>query len=592
MRGIPPWALHHPQSMNEVPSVNPKETLRRGILSGITKARSRGYCSELSKAGMAKLAEIILHHITVDKAAAAPGFSALHESNPEIHARLNARSPDTTAQSRPGDHLEEAASDIGMDKPSHERSLDVAIDKLIREATSHGAIEEHIRITETKFYSTTTIIKIVYQTSVNRIERMESQRLGEAIAVSLAGFSSPNDRFKGTVRLSTARSLDNGDVEVTAHAEHREDIERLIRISAWHEEFERSLGPLPVQTYNVRMHHMPICGMSFVESKAKAARINALTDENFPVDSDNAIRSVIGNIDFGIPKGKRRQKKTAALIVKVLLPEPANKALRNGLCWQGTHHACSIADHNFILRRCRNCQHYGHLTHECSTEPQCGFCAEQHQTVNCPSNPDPYSTQSGAPAKFNDSKCVLCGGPHISAAKGCLVHQQTKYNHGFPTATLPLVAEPNAQLSDAIKIERSQHEIISGPSQDDHSIPETLPQRTDSFRDFGISRNADLRQNASLGHKREAEDGLPVTAFGREVKRVKQEYHDEEESSYREHSRIRYRKDENALPEAESNRDYNFIKKEEDSPQEGPVYREDSMAAYRQPSPFILHRSE
>ena len=71
---------------------------------------------------------------------------------------------------------------------------------------------------------------------------------------------------------------------------------------------------------------------------------------------------------------------------------------------------------------------------------------------------------------------------------------------------------------------------------------------------------------------------------------MKQEYHDEEESSYCEHSMIRYRKDENALPEAESDRDYKFIKKED--PQEGPVYREDSMAPYRQSSPFILHRSE
>ena len=355
IRGIPPLALHHPQSMNEVSSVNPEETLRRGILSGINKARSRGYCSELSEAGMAKLTEIILHPMTVQKAAAARGFSALHKSKPELHARPNVRSPDTTAQSRPGNHLEEATSDVGLDKPSHERSLGVAIDELIREATSHGAIEEHIRITETKSYSTTKTIKIVYQTSVNRIERMDSQRLGEAIAVSLAEFSSPNDPFKGPVRLSTAKLLENGYVEVAAHAEHREDLERLIRISAWHEEFERSLGPLPVQTYNVRMHHMPICGMSFVESKAKAAMINALTDENFPLDSDNAVRSVIGNMNFGIPKGKRRQKKTAALIIKFLWPEPANKALTDGLCWQGTYHTCSIADHNFILRRCRNC---------------------------------------------------------------------------------------------------------------------------------------------------------------------------------------------------------------------------------------------
>ena len=601
MHGIPPLRSYHPESKNDVPPFDPKETVRRGILNGITKAQSSGYCSGLSKAVMDNITEILLHHITVEEAAAARGFYTLHESNPELHARLKAISPDITAQSRLGDHLEEATSDVGMDELSHEPSLDVAIDELISEATSHGAIEEHIRITETKSYSTTIIINIVYQTSVNRIERMGSQRLGEAIAVSLAEFSSPNDRFKGPVRLSAAKLLENGNVEVAAHAEHREDLERLIRISGWHEEFERSLGPLPVQTYNVAMHNMRIGCMTFVESKEKSAIINALTDENFPVDSDNSIRSVIGNIDWCLgkaaKKGKQRKRepRTAALMVKFLLPEQANKALANGLYWQGTYHACSIADGHFVLRRCMNCQHYGHFTDDCSAEPQCGFCAEQHQTNKCPSNPDRHSAQPGARGEINNIKCVLCGGPHVAAGPGCLVKKQTKYCHRFPTATLPLAAEPIAQVLDAIKIEPSQHGIISGRSQDDHSIPETLPRRTDSFRILGLARNAGLRQNASLRHKREAEDGLPMTASGREVKRVKQEYLEDEDLSYREHSRVLYQQPlpyEDALPETASDGDHDFIKKEEHSPQEGPVYREDSMAPYRQPSPYILHRSE
>ena len=232
MHGIPPMTLNQPQSMNDVPPINPKETMRRGVLSGITTAQSSGYCSGLSKEDMDNLTEIILHRITVEKAAAARCFYALHDSNTELHARLEATSPYATRQSRPGDYLEEATSDVGMDEPSHEPSLDDAIDKLIREVTSDGAIEEHIHITETKYYSTTTTINILYQASVNRIARMDSRRLEEAIAASLREYSSPNEPFKGPLRFSGAKLLQDGNVEVAAHAEHREDLERLDRISS------------------------------------------------------------------------------------------------------------------------------------------------------------------------------------------------------------------------------------------------------------------------------------------------------------------------------------------------------------------------
>ena len=402
--------------------------------------------------------------------------------------------------------------------------------------------------------------------------------MGRAIAVSLREFSSPNDRFKGPVRLSGAKLLEDGNIEVAAHAEHREDLERLHRISAWHEVFERSLGPLPVQTYNVRMHNIRIGCMAFGESKEKAAIINALTDKNFPVDSDNSIRNVIGNIDFERPKETQRQRKTSDLMVKFLFPEPANKAFRNGLWWQGTNHVCNIADPKFILSRCLNCQHYGHWTSDCTAEPQCGFCAGQHQTRECPSN------KSGAP-KLVNRKCVLCGGPHTSANRGCLVQEQIKSKHGFPTAPLQLVAEPTS-------IEPSQHEIMSVPSQDDHSRPEILPQRSDNIRKLEIARNTGLRQDASLGHKREAEGGLALTASDRELKRMKQEYLDEEESSFREHSRVLHQQEEDSSPKAGYDGDYKFIRKEEESPKGGPVYREDSMAPYRQNSPYIVHRSE
>ena len=354
---------------------------------------------------------------------------------------------------------------------------------------------------------------------------------------------------------------------------------------------------MPAQTYNVIMQDIVNGRMIFGESKEKSAIINALTDENFPVDSDNKFRDVIGNIDWCLGKAgrkgkqRKREPRTVSLRVKFLWPEPGNEALANGLYWQGRHHPCFMSDATYILPRCKNCQYYGHFTDGCSAEPQCGLCAEQHQTNQCPSNPNRYSIQSGVSGDIKDVMCVLCGGPHVAADRDCPVRKQRKNTHRFPTGTLPSAPE-STQVLAANKIEPNQHKLISGRSQDDHSVPKTQPQPIEGLKILGAARNAGSRQDASHEHKRVVEDGLPVTASDREVKRVNKEYLVEQESWYREHSRVLHQQDEEASPDAGSYGGYNFIKKEEESPKKGLVYREDSMAHYRQPSPYIVHRSE
>ena len=47
---------------------------------------------------------------------------------------------------------------------------------------------------------------------------------------------------------------------------------------------------------------------------------------------------------------------------------------------------CRIYDRK-LVRRCNNCQHFGHFAKECPTsdEPKCGKCAENHRTDLCTS---------------------------------------------------------------------------------------------------------------------------------------------------------------------------------------------------------------
>lgn len=224
-------------------------------------------------------------------------------------------------------------------------------------------------------------------------------------------------------------------------------------------------------------------------------------------------------------------------MVEFLFPEQANKALSDGLFWQGIRHACNIANRfQFDLQRCLNCQKYGHRLLQCTAEPQCGKCASQHLTENCTST---------------KMECVLCGGPHPSAGRECPLRVQGWKIYRFPVTHLFPAAEPVAKIQDAIKTKPDLPEAMFDRTQDGYSIPRTLLRQADESRAVRLGRDTGLQSNTSVRPKREAEDVLPEAESGGDIKRIKQE----------------------------------------DLKQEEPWHREDSMPPYRQPSPYIVHRS-
>ena len=416
------------------------------------------------------------------------------------------------------------------------------LDEVEEEGTTNIPVVGRTPILES--YAATIMIKIRHQANVNRIEGTDARHLGEAISVSLEAFFSDN-WFRGSVRLSSARLLDSGNVEFVAQAEHREDLERLIQSRAWHEVFERNLGPLPTETYDIRMQNMRIGCMVFTDRKEKATVIRTLADMNFPAGAGNS--SVIRDISWcGEKREKPRKKKvqeqrTTALVIQFFRAEQANKALAVGLLWQGTRHACNIADKaRFGLQRCLLCQKLGHLAKTCSAEPRCSRCAGPHRAEYC---------------KSTKVKCVLCGGPHPSAGRGCMVWEQTKKTHGFPNTLWPPAVGPITEIQVAIKTEPDQPEFMLDRTQDG-----TQRRRTDDFRILGVARDTDLRPNATIGQKREAEDALPKAESDESTKRRKQEDLEQEI-------------------------------KQEDLKREDSPDREDSMPLYRQPSPYIVDRS-
>ncbi|KAF6235255.1 hypothetical protein HO173_006449 [Letharia columbiana] len=195
--------VHHTMKASVSGAINLPANLRaqiaKGVTNGITEAESNGHCSKLSEMDRDTFTKIILGTITTQTTAGAP--------DTDIHAKLMAQMPDTAADNR-----------------------------LI-------AVVNGTNIVEIKSSSANIILNIVHQASVNIMEGRDSRYLGEAISVLLEAYFS-NDWFKGSVRLSTASLLDRGDVKVVADAEHREDLDRLIQSTAWHEEVEEKSGSL------------------------------------------------------------------------------------------------------------------------------------------------------------------------------------------------------------------------------------------------------------------------------------------------------------------------------------------------------------
>lgn len=73
---------------------------------------------------------------------------------------------------------------------------------------------------------------------------------------------------------------------------------------------------------------------------------------------------------------------------------------------------------NFIpVRRCTNCQRFGHNAKQCQDEPRCGKCAGRYQTRSC---------QSISPTCVNCTNRNISNNKHESGALCCEVHQQVR----------------------------------------------------------------------------------------------------------------------------------------------------------------------
>jgi hypothetical protein len=102
--------------------------------------------------------------------------------------------------------------------------------------------------------------------------------------------------------------------------------------------------------------------------------------------------------------------KTASTItIEFTKPEDANKVIDEGLIWQGEVFQCERYERQCRVKQCFKCQKYGHIGTQCKAPTACGYCAQEHDTRDCPTK----SERNGP------RKCATCRGEHESWNRQC-----------------------------------------------------------------------------------------------------------------------------------------------------------------------------
>ena len=95
-------------------------------------------------------------------------------------------------------------------------------------------------------------------------------------------------------------------------------------------------------------------------------------------------------------------KAASSIIIEFSKPEDANKIIDEGLIWQGEVFQCERYERQCRVKQCFKCQHYGHIGTQCKATIACGYCAQEHESRDCPSKLD----------RTIPRKCATCRGEH------------------------------------------------------------------------------------------------------------------------------------------------------------------------------------
>ena len=254
-------------------------------------------------------------------------------------------------------------------------------------------------------YTESFVLNIFDQDVIQRLRDMDPDELLAVAHRALNEDPTLPENALGVRWLSGAIQMESGDMKVFVHAENPEDLEFLAQNTTWARALEHCEAAL-VESYEVMIRGVRVTSMNLDHFDSKAMVIDRVAGLNSrgatSLNRPDDIR------DIRWQKPATLQKRSASAIINFVTLEHANYALENGLYWDGIDHECEIMGANYRLRRCKNCQTYGHEPDVCSGPLRCGNCSESHLNKDC---------------KSTTRTCPVCSGPHSVWSEKCPAHQ-------------------------------------------------------------------------------------------------------------------------------------------------------------------------
>jgi hypothetical protein len=223
-----------------------------------------------------------------------------------------------------------------------------------------------------------------------------------------AAISTATDAL-ATVMIVASKQLKSGDLRFTLRSAKEAEIMRVHR-----EKWAKGLC-------RTAFVHMPTWGVIVHDVNIRSLGINKPSIEELRGVQDRVIKELLAaNVDnwgeaeitkiswLRIPEGK----KAGSLVLEFTSPVPANTAIDKGALWDCSSLSVILYDRDARVRQCFNCQQFGHIGATCANNVRCVYCAEGHQSRDCPSK----DTQ--------ENKCANCEGAHAAWSAECEIRKR------------------------------------------------------------------------------------------------------------------------------------------------------------------------
>lgn len=266
------------------------------------------------------------------------------------------------------------------------------------------------------------------------------------------------------VKIVSSNQLKSGDLSIKTASSS--EVEALRQFADDWADRIGSGATVQIPTYGVLVHGIRTRTIDMDKFEDNRAQI---LQDNRPFIPQAEIRHI------GWLTRDASAKTASTITIEFTKPEDANKIIDEGLIWQGEVFQCERYERQCRVKQCFKCQKYGHIGTQCKASTACGYCAQEHDTRNCPSKSD-----RSAPRK-----CATCRGEHESWNRQCPTRKdeiakakiayemRPRYHHVVETSSrtaqleIPATARrsrpsQNATLPPAIQIARNRSQSGRG----------------------------------------------------------------------------------------------------------------------------------